>query len=257
MKRNVLFHGLAALLMMALITTSCKKDEVPPEELQQLSFNAEEVLAKVPDGLKNSNDEYAQDCYSFIEDAVDMSQFIDNMAVPDDAQRSQSKSASASETWQWTWNYGGESFTFYWSYEESGSKRYWTMDIQYGSGPRYSYIDAWEYTDGTGGEVTYNFGWAAAMDGEDIGDDEYLYWRYTWTLDSSGAYHLDFKWDAADAEYEYWILYETVINADGSGSIEYYMAGELFYLMEWDVIGNGSWVYYIDGEMFMEGFWTV
>lgn len=131
------------------------------------------------------------------------------------------------------------------------------MDIQYGSGPRYSYIDAWEYTDGTGGEVTYNFGWAAAMDGEPIGEDEYLYWKYTWSLDSSGAYHLDFKWDAADAEYDYFILYETVINADGSGSVDYFMAGELFYHMEWDVLGNGAWVYYINGEEYMSGLWTV
>jgi hypothetical protein len=256
MKKQVLFQGLAALMLMALITTACTKEEDPPEDLQKLSFDSEAVLDMVPDGLKNSDDEYAQSCYSYIESAVDMSQFIDNMEVPDNAQKSQSK-ATGAETWQWTWNYGGESFTFYWSYEESGGKRLWTMDIQYGSGPRYSYIDAWEYTDGTGGEVTYNFGWAAAMDGEPIGDDEFLYWKYTWSLDSSGAYHLDFKWDADDAEYDYYILYETVINADGSGTVDYFMAGALFYHMEWDVLGNGAWVYYIDGAEFMSGLWTV
>lgn len=241
---------------MALITTACTKEEDPPEELQKLSFDSEAVLDMVPDGLKNSNDDYAEDCYSFIESAVDMSQFIDNMEVPDNAQKSKSKAAGA-ETWQWSWNYGGDSFTFYWSYEESGGKRYWTMDIQYGSGPRYSYIDAWENSDGTGGEVTCNFGWVAAASGEILDENEFLYWRYTWTLDGSGAYHMEYKMDASDDEYDYFIRYEVVINADGSGTVDDYMAGELIYHMEWDVLGNGTWVYYIGGEEYMSGLWTV
>lgn len=98
MKKHLLLQSFAILLMMALITSGCSKDEDPPEELQKLSFDSEAVLDMVPDGLKNSNDEYAQSCYSYIEEAVDMSQFIDNMVVPDDAQRSTFKSTAAADT---------------------------------------------------------------------------------------------------------------------------------------------------------------
>jgi hypothetical protein len=258
MKYDSITKGLAGFLLLACFTVGCNKEEdTPPEEAQTLSFNSEEVLAVVPDGLKNSNDSYAQDCYSFIETAADMSSFIDNMEVPPDAQRSAKKSAYSTDTWQWTWNYGGESFTFYWTYEERNSKRYWTMEIQYGSGPRYDYISAWENSDGTQGEVTYNFGWAGIYSGESVEEYEFIYWRYTWNKDSSGAYHLEFKWDGDDAEYDYYTQYDVMINADGSGTIDYYMMGQLFYHMEWDILGNGSWVYYIDGEEFMSGLWVV
>jgi len=46
-----------------------------------------------------------------------------------------------------------------------------------------------------------------------------------------------------------------VVNADGSGSVDYYMEGEVFYHMEWDVAGNGSWVIYPGTEYSMSGTW--
>ena len=257
MKYHLIMKALAGFLLLAFLIVGCKKEDDPPEEAQGLSFNPEEVLATVPDGLENSNDSYAQQCYDFIESAVDMSSFIDNMEVPEDAERSSKKSALAADTWQWTWHSGGESYTFYWTYEERSSKRYWTMEIQYGSGPRYDYISAWETMDGTQGEVTYNFEWAAIAYGESVEDYEFVYWKYSWNSDSSGAYHLNFTWDGDDAGYDYYTQYDVVINADGSGTIDYYYWGALFYHMEWDIVGNGSWVQYINGEEYMSGFWTV
>jgi hypothetical protein len=256
MKHDFFTKAMAVLFLLSMVATSCNKEDDPPnpEELQDISFDAEVVLALVPDGLKNSDDQYAQDCYSFIESAVDMTSFIDNMEVPETATRSKAKSSG--ETWQWSWNYGGESFTFYWSYEERNSKRYWTMDIQFGSGPRYNYIDAWENMDGTQGELTYNFGWAAIYGGEEPEEAEFIYWRYTWEKNSAGGYNLSFIWDG-DSEYEVYTRYDCVINANGSGTIDYYLMDELFYHMDWDVLGNGNWVYYIDGEEYMSGLWTV
>ncbi len=244
------------MFIMAFVVTGCNKDDDPPDpgELQSLSFDTEEVMALIPEGLKNSNDEYAEQCVGFIESALDMSSFIDNMEVPEGATRSSSKASG--DYWQWTWNYGGESYTFYWSYEEKNSKRYWSMDIQFGSGPRYSYIDAWETNDGMQGELTYNFQWAYIYEGDEWEDDDFLYWRYTWEQTSAGGYNLSFIWDG-DSDYEVFTRYDCVINPDGSGTIDYYMMDELFYHMDWDVIGNGTWVYYIDGEMFMEGSWSV
>ena len=258
MKYRTLIKGLTVLFALAIIVAGCSKDEEPtPEELQNLSFNSEQVLARVPDGLKNSDDPQAEDCYSFIESAVDMSDFIDEMEVPDDAFKVSKKSSLAgADTWRWTWyEYGGQTITLYWTYDEDNSKRYWTMEIQYGSGPRYDFIEAWETKDGTQGEVIYNFGWAAIYSGEPIEDYEYYYWRYTWTLDNSGAYHLKFGIDSYNQEYEFDVYYDVLINADGSGSIDYYIYDELFYAYTWDALGNGTWEYYLGGELYMSGTW--
>jgi hypothetical protein len=255
MKHRNFLQGMTFLLVLTLLLSGCKKDDVPPDDFKQLSFDAEEVMDLLPDGLKNSNDENAQACVSYVESALDMAGFIDDMEVPDNATRSLSKSTNGGDTWQWSWNYGGESFTFYWSYDESGGKRYWTMDISYNNGPRYNYIDAWESEDGNQGEVVYNFGWAVIYSGEDVDETEFLYWKYTWNKDASGAYHLKYYWDGDSDEYEYLVQYDVVVNADGSGSVDYYMEGEVFYHMEWDVVGNGSWVMFPDTEYSMSGTW--
>ncbi len=257
MKHHILIKGLAVIISMAFFSVGCSEDEDPtPEELQKLSFTSEQVLSRVPDGLKNSSDTYAQSCYDFIESACDMSLFSDNMEVPENATRSSKKSTTAADSWQWTWHYGGESFTFYWTYDEDASKHYWTMEIQFGSGPRYNYIDAWETKDGTQGEVVYNWGWAAIYGGEEVSEDDFIYLKYTWNLDASGVYHVNYILEGGGEDYEAALQYTVQINADGSGEVNYYMMDSLLYHMEWDVLGNGSWVYYIGGEEYMSGAWA-
>jgi hypothetical protein len=256
MKQTIIWKGLAGMAILAVVAAGCKKEEIKPEDLQQFSFDSEKVLDMVPDGLKNSSDSYAQSCYDFIESAVDMSDFIDNMEVPDEATKVSKKSSVAGDTWKWTWyEYGGESITLYWTFEEDNAKRYWTMEIQYGSGPRYDFIEAWETKDGKQGEVIYNFGWAAIYYGEPIENYEYYYWRYSWSLDNSGAYHLQFSIDSSNPDYEYDLHYDVVINADGSGSVDYYIYDELFYTMTWDTLGNGTWTWYSNGEVIGSGSW--
>lgn len=255
MKYSNLFRTITTFLLIAALAFSCKKDDEIPEEAQGLSFDPEVVLDKVPDGLKNNQDEYAESCYGFIESALDMTSFIDNMDVPEDAVRSSKKAANGSSTWQWTWHYGGESFTFYWTYEETASKRLWTMDVQFGNGPRASYIEAWETLDGSQGEVKYNYNWLAVEYGEELDEEDYIFWRYTWNLDNAGAYNISFYWDNYSDEADYMARYDVVINADGSGTIDYYSMDMLFYSMTWDVIGNGTWAYYINGELYLSGAW--
>jgi hypothetical protein len=257
MRKDLITKGFTVILLLAFFTAGCKKDELTPEDLQSLSFNSEEVLALVPEGLKNSTDPYAQSCVDYIESAVDMSGFISNLEVPSDAVKSSKKSTTGKDTWQWSWYYGGESFTFYWTYDEDNAKRYWTMEIQFNNGPRYDYITAWESKDGTEGEVIYNFGWAAIYSTDQCVDDyDFIYWRYSWNKDCSGAYHLKFTWDSDDPECDMYLHYDAVINADGSGTIDYYLMDQLFYHMEWDTVGNGSWTYYSDGTVIMSGSWT-
>ena len=255
MKSKFYLKGLLGLVLLAVIVGGCKKDEEVLPEFAEMAFDSEEVLSKLPAGLTSSTDEYAQQCVGFIESAVDMSGFLGNMVPPDYAQKSAKKSTMGGDTWTWTWSYGGESFTFYWTYDEDNTKNYWTMEIQFGAGPIYDYIDAWELKDGSQGEVMYNFTWAYIYGGEPADDYEALYWKYTWRTDGTGAYYFNWYIDSDDPAYEYALHYEVTINPDGSGFIDYYLADALFYYMEWDALGNGSWVYYF-GDSEYSGTWS-
>ena len=255
MKFHQYVKGLAGLFVLALIAGGCQEEDEPPQ-FEELSFNKQEVLDKLPDGLKNSNDQYAQSCLSYIESALDMSSFMGNLVPPGDAQKNMKKSTMNGDTWTWTWSFEGESFTFYWTYDEDSNKRYWSMDIQYGGGPRYDYIDAWEMKDGSQGEVIYNYNWVCLYSGESQEECTDLFWRYTWSTDESGTCHFDWYYDAADPACDYFLHSGIQVNPDGSGSIDYYSMDMLLYHMEWDAQGNGSWEYYLDGSVVMSGTWT-
>jgi hypothetical protein len=254
MNKTAYFQRILVLVISLMILSGCKKDDTPdPQEFQQLSFDGEEVLALVPEGLINADDVYAQNCVNYINTAVDMSSFISSMEVPSDAQRS-SKKAAGGDTWQWTWSYGGQSFTMFWTFEEDNSKKYWSQDIQYGNGPRMDYIDAWEYKDGSGGEVKYNFNWAYMYTGEMEEDYEVLHWAYSWNKNAAGDYTLGWYWESDSEAYDYLTSYDIVIRADGSGTLDYFTEGELFYQMTWDAEGNGSWIMGMDSGL--SGTWT-
>ncbi|MEZ5071082.1 MAG: hypothetical protein R2751_08955 [Bacteroidales bacterium] len=251
MRNKFFLKGMALFVGTALVVGGCnKEDEVP--SFEEMTFQADEVLNQLPVGLTASNDEYAEMCVDFIESAVDMSAFSENLTPPDNARKSDKKGSG--DTWTWTWSYLGESFTFYWTYDEDSSKKYWSMDIQFGAGPVYDYIDAWEAKDGSQGHVEYNFNWVLIYE-EDPGDYEDLFWTYDWSLDSNGTYTFEMTYDSSAIDYDYYLQYSVVVNDDGSGTVDYYLMGDLFYHMEWDALGNGSYAYYY-GDFETTGTWS-
>jgi len=248
MKRPNYLALFAIVATVSLFLSSCNKD-TPPTEM--ISFDSEEIMDNVPDGLLNSTDSYAEQCVSGIETALDMSSFMSDMEPPDDAIRT----LKGGSTWQWTVTNFMYTITFYWTYEEDSEKRYWTMEIKFGDGESYPYITAWETKDGSEGEIQYNFGWTAAY--QSVEDYEDLYWKYHWNKDASGNYTFTWNYESSDDTYQYYLSYEVVVNADGSGSINYYSMDVLFYHMEWDSLGNGSYTYYYSGTQEISGSWTV
>ena len=104
------------------------------------------------------------------------------------------------EAWQWTISDGVNSITFYWEYEEDGTKNHWTMDIQMDDGPLYNYLYAWETKDGKQGQVQFNFNWVAAYEGDT--DKEDLYWTYDWELDNEGNYTFNMSYDGDGESYD-------------------------------------------------------
>ena len=225
MNRNFLLKGWAVLFLLAIVVGGCNKDE-EPEEFAKLSFDGQAVIDQLPSGLKASSDEHAQECVDMIESALDMSAFMDNLDVPDNAIRSSKKGSG--DSWQWTWTYAGETWTFYWTYDEDSSKRYWTMQIQFGAGAKYDYITAWEKKDGTGGEVVYSFNWVNIYDAE-YTDYVDLHWTYTWNLDASGNYHFDWTYESNETDVDNYISYNIVVNADGSGSLDHRAGQAVFF----------------------------
>ncbi len=185
MKTKLASIGFTGLIIFSFLLLSCSKEELSPE-FKQMNFESQEVLKKLPSGLMNSNDEHAQECISMINDALDMSEFAGDMEVPDGAEKVTKKSSG--DTWTWSVNAQGYSYTFYWTYSEDASKHNWTMEIQIDGGTKHAYIQAWEYKDGSGGQVKYNFNWTAAVYGSVEYED--IFWTYTWTLDASGNYDL-------------------------------------------------------------------
>lgn len=253
MKARLLWKGTMAVLIFSLTLVACNKEDDPsgPGELQTLAFDGEVVLDKLPSGLTNSADQYAKECVNMIESALDMSGFIDNMTVPDNAVRSAKKASS--DTWTWTWTDGAHSYTIYWTYSEDNNKHYWTQEIQIDDGPRHSFIDAWEYQDNTGGEVIYNFNWTLAVD--ETSDYEDLFVTYRWSLDTNGDYIFSMTYDSSEAEYDYYLRYEVVVRDDGSGTIDYWLSDMHFYHMEWTASGAGSWIYYLGDDQTLSGNW--
>ncbi len=255
-------YFLPILLVIAIaFVTGCKKDDDETPTFESLSFTEEEIINKIPEGLKNSTDENAQACVDAIESAADWSLFYGSLTPPDNAVKVDNKSTSSEGTWKWSYNYDGvHVITYYWTYEETATKHMWTMDIQWDDGPLFNFIDAWELKDGTQGEVKYNFQWACAYENqyyEDCYDD--IFWIYTWNKNANGVINFTFKYESSEVEYSYYYKYELVLNPNGSGTLDYYWLDDYWhYHYEWDALGNGSWVWYTEGSTISgEGSWTV
>ncbi len=245
---------LAMFFIAVFIAFSCSKDDEPDvRDFETISFDREVVLEKLPDGLKNSQDPYAQQAVGYVESALNWSDFSSQLDPPENAVKVGKKKG---DTYTWTWNYGSQYIlTLWWTYSDDADKNYWEIDIQYGDGERSDYINAWENKDDSGGEVLYNYAWVCAMD-EPSSECENLYWVYNWNRDENDNFLFTYSIEAEDDEFESSMNYETFVNDDGSGSVDYYFYGEHFYHMEWDSDGNGSWVQYL-GESEITGSWSV
>jgi len=101
--------------------------------------------------------------------------------------------------------------------------------------------------DGSAGEVVYSFNWVQLYDEEYI-DYVDLHMTFRWNEDASGNYQFDWTYEGNNTEYEFVMEYNILINADGSGELDFYYYDQLFYHMEWDAAGNGSWHYYFEGS---------
>ncbi len=259
MKKFYKFLLPLGIVSLALVINGCSKDDDGDGGTQEFesisSSSAEEVISRIPDGLKNSTDENAEACIDHIETATSWSSFSGNFTPGTGAEKISSKS-TGNEIYKWTAPYENSTITFYWEYEETSTKYIWEWDIQYGDGPLYDYMDAWELKDGSEGELKYNCQWACYTYGEEVEQCEDIYWIYTWKEDNAGVITFTMLYETLETEYDYFFKIEVIVNPDGSGSADYYLHGDYYhYHYEWDALGNGSWVWYL-GDSVTSGNWS-
>jgi len=94
-----------AIFAVAAISMGCNKDSEDTPPAEQLAFDTQEVMDKLPQALLSSDDQYAQQCVNDIESALDMSDFMEDMVPPENAVKT-SKKAVNGDTWSWNVSYG-------------------------------------------------------------------------------------------------------------------------------------------------------
>lgn len=241
------------VFVFALFVTGCNKDEDDnPEKTQDptsLCFDSVGVIKQLPPDLLASDNDVAKEVVGMVSTATDWSAFDSYFTPPDNAVLLKNSSI----TYTWTISSGNESITYWWTFEEDETTYYWTLELQINEGVRAPFIRSWEKIDGSAGEVRYNFNWLDYASEEDFEEIEYV---YAYSVSASGDYSFTMTVESDMEEYDNVMRYEVLVNADGSGTINYYTGGVLFYHAEWDAAGNGSVTYYL-GTTEMTESWTV
>ncbi|UII19352.1 hypothetical protein [Fulvivirga ligni] len=244
--KSIKYLAYSFALVVALASCS-KDDEVKPEndlEQAELSFSAENPPIEIPTALQNSDNEYAVQISGWLSAInVNLAEQVKN--IPEGAEVSTTPitakstggriAATAENVLVYTWSYGGQGQSITIAYQVSESDDKYKFDIFYDfDGEGYiHYVHAEEYKNRKEGFIDYLFG----------GDTYVL--RYQWKQDADGTFYFDFL-----AEEFMGYRVSVVVNPDQSGTIEYFIEGELNVKATWNSTGtSGSWIYYEDGEV--------
>ncbi len=225
---------------MVLFFSGCKKDVV--EEIEATKMKLIDRLEKlnVPEAMRNSSNENAQTAVGYVNEVKGIQNYFTWFDVPEDAIVEKSGLVSGGETY--FWSYGGASV--WQTYNESGSKNTWQIDIDNGTGSgRQLYMYSEEEKDGSNGFLKiYNV---------EQTSEEYVF-MYEWSFDAKENATLIWK-DFAET-----FIYEVKTNADYSGYSKWWSSGALLYHFLWNTDGSGSYNFYgSDGEVLFGEAWTV
>jgi len=229
-------------LMVVFLAFACSDDDddtVTGNNNQQTMDHSPTLDSiHVPAAMEASSDPYAQMAVTYINLANGLGGLGQYFVPPSSKVASVGKlSGNAADTLIWSWSYGG--ITVYLKFWETLTHYYW----------RYMWHGTFEQ------EVYDNWIWYAANQSKD-GTQGQLIWyddntttpllTWEWTY-LGGIYTLTYTFDGIDQ------LIITV-NADGSGSLEYYDNGTLELRIIWYAAGNGAWWTY---DPVANGTWSV
>lgn len=222
---------LLAFVLFILVFTGCKKSS---DVIEASHMKLEDKLSKlgVPEVMKNSSNENAQQAVSYFDQVTSVSDNFGFFDVPDDATRDGNN---------YYWSYGG--FSLWEVYSDKGSSYTWDVYIKTTETSKEKYYHSEESKDGNSGRLEmYNYA---------VSTDDLVY-TWDWSFDSKGNMTMTEAW--ADGSFKYVI----VSNVDLSGSAKMYTNGKLFYEFVWNSDGSGSYKYYDDnGAVILSDSWTV
>jgi hypothetical protein len=226
------------VLLVALIASSCNKEEVNPlKELENLQFKVltEENVVEIPQTLINSTNEYAAQAASWILMANTIRNAYSGFyIIPQGATKtttpinaSNAKIAGSTQYLVYSWGYGGFSY----GYQLHATTDSYVLEIFLKmGGPWQPLLYLMESKDGKKGEMRLfdTFGTSK------------LDWTYTW--DTVGDLFKFSMFDPAGNK-----TYVEVSETTGTGKIEYYSTNVLNLKVTWTAQGSGTYTYYGSG----------
>ncbi len=226
-------------LLLVFLVTGCSDDEKTTDEFEGPEWTVDPV--EVPENMAQSDDPFAQMAVGYVDLANGFSAYGGFFAPPARALCSVNRDGE----WEYTWSDGSLTVTliitetsdyYYWKIYFDGTDGTTTFD-------NFLFIEAEQTIDGSSGSL-YIY---------DPGQTGYAF-MWSWEIDADGAYHFT-------CEFFEDFKIEVVINADGSGSVEFYDYGTAGYWrnfrIEWTAEGSGEWWEYDEaGNEIAHGTWT-
>lgn len=215
-------------LMVVFLAFACSDDdeETPTGTNNQQTMDHIPTLdsIQVPAAMAASSDPYAQMAVTYVNMTNGLANLGQYFVPPSKAAKSAAYAGSEADTLIWSWSYGG--ITVYLKFWETLTHYYWRY-MWHGTYDQVVY-DNWiwyaanQTKDGTAGQLVWY---------DDNSLIPFLTWEWTYL---AGVYTLTYTFDNINQ------LIITV-NADGSGSLEYYEDSVLKLRIIWYANGSGAW----------------
>lgn len=249
MKCNFIYGVFYAAILLMLV--SCKKDKDESITYYDLSFNPSVLVAKIPEGIKQSVNPYAKMVYEDITGMLDWSEFSDQLILPAEAAKISEDAGRV--TYQWNHNTGSLLLAISLVFSKEGDEYQWKEKIQYGAGTDNDYLTARESKDKKSGSLDYNVYWFCGL-GQLTEPCNALLKHYEWLFkDDGGIFYASAGFDPGSTPAQS-VEYRLSLNPDGTGN-SMAIAGAVSYSASWDNQGNGVYTLH-DGDYTETHEWT-
>jgi hypothetical protein len=218
MKSRNIFFVLISFLIITF-SSSCKKDEIKPDDIPQPTFSQKSKIVEKPEGLVNSTCPNAQKGSGYFDIINGMLNYFVDIQMPEDAKFLET---NPNGSWTWTWEEGN--FSAWLTYTENETEYIWDYDEDLSS-ERKNRLNVNEKKDGKHGEMK--------VYADNSFNNDTIIADYTWNYTEDGS--LNFMSD--------FNTYKIIVNikTDGSGDLKYYVETWIWYSVNWNADGSGSW----------------
>lgn len=212
------------LFVVALVFSSCSKDEETDNSDSNITVSTQELLNKIPESLEENSPETSYEIQYMINNMLLTEGFINSRS-------SARVSARTSRTNGETWTYGQYTVTYS---EDSNATQYlFSYTVKDNNTVVYT-IDGWVNKNGSAGHWDLDFLYGVSE------DDDSLTIDFDWTKNSSNDYYLDMVYGYGTETSRL----EAYINNNGSGELKSYDGTTLEFKSTWNANGSGSYTDY-------------